>query len=107
MKKQSKSTKQKIAKERIIILFDQAKQTKQQKLANRYVELARKIAMKARTPIPRHLKRRFCKHCYTYLNSKNSRIRFQGKGKGRRVVYTCLNCKKHMRFMYKAKKRRK
>ncbi len=105
MKKQSKSTKQKIAKQRIIILFQQAKQAKQQSLANRYVRLARKMAMKARIPIPRALKRRFCKHCYAYFKQgKNVRTRLQGKGKGRRVVYTCLNCKKHMRFMYKAKK---
>jgi len=97
------NSKQKLAKERILILFRQAKKS-DQKLANRYVKLARKIAMKARIPVPRALKRRFCKHCYTYLNSKNSKIRLQGKSKGRRVVYTCLKCKKHMRFMYKAKK---
>tara|TARA_Y100000034_G_scaffold39094_2_gene48199 strand:- start:31564 stop:31872 length:309 start_codon:yes stop_codon:yes gene_type:complete len=96
--------KQLIAKQRIKQLFKQAKQAKEQSLSNRYVKLARKIAMKAQIPVPRAFKRQYCKHCYTYLNSKNSRIRLQGKGKGRRVVYTCLNCKKHMRFMYKSKK---
>ena len=96
----------KIAKERIDILFENAKKefSKDPELSNRYVALARKIAMKYRTRIPRELKRRFCKHCYVYLvPSKNCRIRTR-EGK---VVYYCLNCKKYMRFPYLKEKKTK
>lgn len=69
--------------------------------SNRYVELARKIAMKFKLRIKPALKRRFCKHCYFYLvPSKNCRVRVSD-GK---VVYLCLNCKKFMRFPYSKKK---
>jgi len=88
-----------IALERIKILFEQAEKAgkKDLKLANRYVHLARKISMKAKARIPGNLKRRFCKHCYSYLiPGVNVRVRTQ-RGK---VVYYCLNCKKYMRFPY-------
>ena len=86
-----------IAKERIEILFRQAKGIFKEdpKLSNRYIHLARKIAMKYKVRIPPNLKRRFCKHCYKYLTpGANCRVRMhQGK-----VVYYCLSCKKFMRF---------
>jgi len=88
-----------IAKERIKVLFQQAKKVfkKDQKLADRYVKLARELAMKFKVRIPPELKRKFCKHCYSYIMpSVNARIRTrQGK-----VVYYCLNCKRYMRFPY-------
>jgi len=89
-----------IAKQRIETLFSEAaKVFKENKnLANRYVTLARKIAMKARLRIPPNLKRKFCKHCYKFLMpGVNCRVRAD-KGK---VVYYCLECKKFMRFPYK------
>jgi ribonuclease P protein subunit RPR2 len=89
--------------ERIKILFKEAKDRfkKDPKLANRYVKMARELAMKYKVRIPRELKRRFCKHCYSYLMpSVNVRIRTR-EGK---VVYYCLNCKKYMRFPYLKKK---
>ncbi len=58
-----------IALQRIKILFENAK--KMPKYANRYVELARKIAMKARISIPRQYKRMFCKHCKNYFTSNH------------------------------------
>ena len=91
-----------IAKERINILFEQADEVfkKDKRLANRYVDLARKIAMKARISIPKELKRRYCKHCYSYLKpGVNSRIRTRDK----KIIYYCMNCKKYMRFPIKAK----
>jgi ribonuclease P protein subunit RPR2 len=90
---------QDIAKKRISILFNEAKKAfnKDPKLANRYVGLARKIAMKYKVRIPSQLKRKFCKHCYSYLvPSKNCRVRLQKS----RIIYSCLNCKKFMRFPY-------
>lgn len=99
MKRKPQKTR-KIALERVQKLFSEAKSVfKEDKaLADRYVKLARKIAMKARIPIPPELKRRFCKHCYKYLiPGVNCRIRtHEGK-----VVYYCLECRKFMRFPYK------
>ncbi|MDD3492688.1 MAG: RNAase P [Candidatus Thermoplasmatota archaeon] len=65
----------KIARERIARLLDLAEQRALQgdlDLATRYVELARKLSMKYLVRIPRHFKRRFCKHCYTYLQPGNN-----------------------------------
>ncbi len=96
-----------IAKERVKILFDNAEEMfrRDSKLSDRYVALARKIAMKANMRMPRELKRRFCKHCNSYLKpGVNCRIR-TNEGK---VVYYCLNCKKFMRYPYlKEKKERR
>ena len=99
-----------IAKERIAVLFKQAKSVfrKEKKLANRYVKLARELAMKFKIRIAPNLKRQYCKHCYSYLMpSVNARIRTRN-GK---VVYYCLECKKYMRFPYlrerKAKRAKK
>jgi len=92
-----------IAKERIKILFKQAKDIfkKDKKLANRYIKLARELAMKYKIRIPPNLKRQFCKHCYKYLMpSINARIRTRDN----KIVYYCLECKKYMRFPYSKKK---
>ena len=86
----------KIARKRIKDLFDQAEDN--EKYADRYVQLARKIAMKYKIRIPPKLKRRFCKHCYKYLRQgKNVRVRRTKKG----IIYTCLECGKQMRFPIK------
>ena len=90
---------QKIALERIKILFKQAQEefSKHPERSNRYVTLARKIAMKTKTKIPANLKKRFCKHCYSYLQPGiNCRIRTKNK----KVIYYCFKCKKYMRFPY-------
>jgi len=64
-------------------------------IANHYVDMARKIAMKSRQKMPPNLKRRYCKHCYSYLAvGKNCRIRNNPKT----ITYTCLECKRYMRF---------
>lgn len=86
-----------IAKQRIDILFSQAERifNEDKTLANRYVQLARKIAMKLRLRMPGNLKRRYCKFCYSYLQpgvNSRSRIR-QGK-----VIISCFECKKFMRI---------
>ena len=93
----------KIALERIKQLFKEADSVfnENPKLANRYVQLARKISMKVKLRMPRTLKRKFCKHCYTYLKpGKNCRVRNYKS----RVVYYCENCKKYMRFVINKKK---
>ena len=91
-----------IAKERIAILLKQAEEmfSKNPKLSNRYVYLARRIAMKARFKMPSLFKRKFCKHCYHFLMpGKNARIRTR---EGKLIIY-CLNCKKYTRIPLKTR----
>ena len=92
-----KTKSQEIARERVKELFEQAEEifSKDTKLADRYVNLARKIAMKVNLKMPRGLNRKFCKHCYSFLKQGvNCRVRTQKHN----VVYSCLVCNKHMRF---------
>ena len=93
----SKKKQKEIAKERISVLFAKADDifSDSPSLSNRYVTLARKIAMKVKLRMPREYKRKYCKHCYKYLRSGvNARIRTRD-GK---VVISCLECKKFMRI---------
>src|SRR3989344_8616958 len=92
----SKQKQKEIALQRIKILFQQAEDvfSKDKALANRYISLARKLAMKVHAQIPRELKRRICKHCYSYLKpGVNARIRTR-EGK---VIISCFECKKFTR----------
>ena len=67
-------------------------------LANRYVEIARKISMRYLVNIPNRFKRNFCKHCYSYLLPDSTcRIRIKH---GRIVIY-CFKCKKYTRIPIK------
>jgi len=86
--------------EKIKVLFSEAKVqfSENPGLANRYVKLARKLAMKFNITMPREFKRKFCKHCYSYLvPNKNCRVRIHKS----RVIYSCNKCKKFMRFVLK------
>ena len=76
-------------------LFNEAKLNKDK--ADRYVELARKIGMKFNVPIPRELKRKFCRHCNSYFQKSNYRIRTRNK----MIVYTCFKCRKYTKFKIK------
>jgi len=98
MKERSKNpaTKQ-IARERIEVLFEQARLAFAEfpDLSDRYVTLARKIAMRQRIRIPRELRRQYCHHCDTYLvPGRNMRVRVH-RGN---VVVTCRTCNKHTRY---------
>lgn len=88
------------AKDHIDKLFAQADEVfgKDASLADRYVDLARKTAMKFKVRLKSEYKRKFCKHCYKYLRSGvNARVRTQN-GK---LVYFCFSCKKFSRFPLK------
>jgi len=94
----------KLAKERIKKLFNEAEKVfkKNPKRAHRYVALARKIAMKANAKMPKHLKRKFCKHCYKFLKpGVNTTVRIAKS----RIIYYCKECKKYMRIPIKAKRK--
>ncbi|RLJ04245.1 MAG: ribonuclease P [Candidatus Aenigmatarchaeota archaeon] len=89
---------QTIAKERIEILFDEAaKQAKKKNLdlSNRYVKLARKISMRYQVRIPKHLKRRFCKYCYSYLQPG---VTCRQRIKDKIITIKCLSCKRIIRY---------
>ena len=87
----------KIARERIEVLFEKAKGafSAYPERSTRYVDLARRIAMRQRIRIDREFRRRFCHHCYAYLvPGRNMRVRVH-RG---RVVITCQACNKKTRF---------
>jgi ribonuclease P protein subunit RPR2 len=86
----------KIAREHMDRLFDQAKKMSKENLslANRYITLARKIAMKFKLRIPSGQKRLFCPHCYRFaLPGKTVRVRIHES----RVIYSCQLCKRFWR----------
>ncbi|MBI4448294.1 ribonuclease P [Candidatus Woesearchaeota archaeon] len=104
VKKYEKEKNKKIAKERIESLFSSAEKecSKHPERSNRYVEIARSIAMKFRVKLPSKLKRRFCKKCNSFLvPGKNCRVRM----KSGKVVYTCLNCAEVVRLPHLKEKK--
>jgi ribonuclease P protein subunit RPR2 len=98
MKERSRSpVTKKIARERIEILFEQAMQafSAHPERSNRYVDLARRIAMRQRIRIDREYRYQFCHHCYTFLvPGKNMRVRVHRS----MVVVTCHSCNKKTRY---------
>jgi ribonuclease P protein subunit RPR2 len=86
-----------IARERIVILFARAEQffPSYGEGSDRCVALARRIAMRYRVRIPRHLRRRFCRRCGAFLvPGANLRVRIH-RGK---VVTTCIRCRRQKRY---------
>lgn len=85
------------AKKRIDILFSQADNIfpENSALADKYIDMARKLAMKFKIKLKSEYRRRICKHCYKYLRpGVNCRVRtVSGK-----LVYSCFSCKKFTRF---------
>lgn len=93
---------QKIAKERIQILFDLAEKefTKHPERSRRYVELARKIGLRYNIRFPKKIKRKFCKECNTLLKpGTTSQVRIESKKKT--IVIKCLKCNRIYRYPYK------
>lgn len=88
----SKSKLKETALEKIKVLFSEAK--KRPAKANRYVELARTMAMKINLKIPRELKITYCKHCNTYFKQGNYRVRTKDGW----IIYTCFSCKKYSKY---------
>jgi len=81
-------------------LFKRADEVFKEKpeLADRYAQLARRIAMRCRVRIPRKWKRRYCKKCQKFLKpGVNARIRLRNK----RIIITCLECGNKVRIPYK------
>ena len=102
MRKSSKPDwQQKIAKERIEILFNLAENEfrKHPERSKRYVELARKIGLRYNVRFSKALKKRFCKNCNTLLKpGLSSKVRLDKKTKT--IVIRCLTCNKIHRHPY-------
>ncbi len=93
--KKDKGQVKEIAGGRIKRLFELAKQEAKVRpeLSVRYVKLAREMARKAQTKIPRELKRGFCKKCTTPFTTV-SKVRT----KNGFLIYSCVKCGKKRRF---------
>lgn len=91
-----------IAKNRILYLFNLADEVfpENKTLANRYAELARKYAQRAKIKIPKKWKRRICNKCKSFLYPGiNCRVRLQSrKGKGSHITLTCEECNHQTRY---------
>lgn len=90
-KKSGKTAFKKIAMERIDVLFKNAEKefVYNPELSNRYVDIARRIAMRQRIRIPTEYKRKFCRNCHSYaVPGKNMSVRIH-RGK---VIYRCCQC---------------
>jgi ribonuclease P protein subunit RPR2 len=89
-----RSNAKQIAKQRIQVLFQQAKKVYREspQLSSRYVETARKIAMAAKIRLPAMYRRQVCRNCNMLLvQGDNCRVRIKQKREPH-VVITCLNC---------------
>ncbi|MFA5572637.1 MAG: hypothetical protein GX799_04795 [Crenarchaeota archaeon] len=94
-----------IARQRITILFEQAKKLAKNnpKLATQYIRSARRIAMAANIRFPLEFRRETCRKCNSlFVHGVNCRVRVKQKREPH-VVVTCLNCGEQTRYMLKKK----
>lgn len=84
----------KIAEERIRRLFELADKRVEEgesQLADRYVELARKIGMGETIPIPSELRKSICGSCHSYISpGYNCEVKIDSKNS--RIQYKCQKC---------------
>lgn len=94
-----------IANCRVKYLFQKAHDIfpENKELANRYVQLARKYAQRAKIAIPKEWRTRICNNCKQILYPGiNCRYRIQSrKGKGSHISLTCLECNNTKRYYIK------
>lgn len=103
------ATNKKTALQRIRRLFQLAKDTihEDEKLAQNYVAIARKVSMAVRVRIPREYRRQICRGCKKFiLPGVNCRVRIQQRREPH-VVITCGYCGKHTRFPIKNRREKK
>lgn len=89
-----------IAEQRIQKLFNLAGEAfpTRPDLADRYVDIARRLSMRHKVSIPREMKRSICKNCYSYMvPGANCRVRIDGEN----VLITCQKCGAIRRYPYK------
>ena len=69
-KRRDKGAERSVARERIDLLMQQARDralSRDLELADRYVELARRLAMRYNVRLDRAYRDTMCRHCYRYL----------------------------------------
>ncbi len=91
---QKKKGQQKFVGKQVEELFKQAE--KNLSKADQYVKKARRLAMKVEMPLPRLLKKRFCRYCYSYFTPTNVRTRIKDKT----LIQYCLSCKKYNKLKF-------
>ena len=99
-KRASQKTVQKRAREHFDVLEEGIMHTRHDRpvLAQRYLDLARRISRKLRVRVPRPIRRQYCTYCKSLLvPGKTSRTRLKN---GKLVVY-CSKCRNYDRFVYK------
>ncbi len=73
-------------------------------LAQRYVHIARKVAMAARVRLPQEYRQQVCRTCKSFiLPGVNCRVRIRQKREPH-IVITCLDCGEQMRIPLKKRK---
>jgi len=98
-----------LALQRIHSLFRLAKRSirEEPQLAQRYAEIARKIAMRSRLRLPKEYRRMICRHCKSFIYpGVNCRVRVQQKREPHMVI-TCLVCGKITRIPLKSRSPKK
>lgn len=83
-----------VALQRIERLFSLAEEVYREEpaLAQRYVDLARRVAMRAQLSLPREFRRRVCRGCGAFLvPGWSSRVRVRQRREPH-VSITCLRC---------------
>jgi ribonuclease P protein subunit RPR2 len=98
-----------IALQRIRTLFRLAKEKIREspQLSQRYVEIARKIAMRTKLQLPKEYRYTICRHCKKFIYpGVNCRVRLQQKRKSH-IVKTCLICGKITRMPLNPGRRKK
>ncbi|MHA1379356.1 MAG: ribonuclease P protein component 4 [Candidatus Helarchaeota archaeon] len=101
-----KEISKRIAKNRIIILFRNADRVflKNKELAQRYIDIVRRLSKKYRVKIPYEYKLRICNHCKSYLwPGINCRVRLR-KDNNLKITVTCFECNNQMRLIFSKKK---
>ncbi len=89
-----------IALERASVLFRMAREVlhEEPRLAQRYAEIARRIAMRTRLRLPFEYRRLICRHCKNFIYPGiNCRVRIKQRREPH-VVIACLNCGRHNRI---------
>ncbi|MFW6117643.1 MAG: ribonuclease P protein component 4 [Thermoproteota archaeon] len=98
-----------IALNRVEKLFSLARELihSNPELAQRYVDIARKLAMRVRLRLPREYRRQICRQCKRFiLPGVNCRVRIR-QNREPHVVITCLNCGNFMRFPSRKEKEKR
>ncbi len=101
MKRSKPSWQRDIALERVNRLFELAGESHRagSGMADRYVEIARKIAMHYKVGMPKNLRTRFCRKCGAFMvPGSTSTVRTRSSNKA--VIIKCSRCGGVMRFPY-------